>query len=57
MELVGFHAKDPDTCEWVIKMFGKQDTEIAKQWVQACKEQLAKLESLYAGDETGSTGV
>ena len=59
VELVGFHAKDPDVCKWVIEMFGDQETEnkTVQQWIQACKEHLAQLESLSDGGELGSTGV
>lgn len=59
VELVGFHAKDPEVCKWVIEHFGDQasDNETVRQWIQACKDWLAELESLSDGGELGSTGV
>lgn len=59
VELVGFHAKDPEVCKWVIEMWGGQETdnETTRQWIQACKDHLAQLESLSDGGEIGSTGV
>lgn len=58
MVLVGYHAKDPEVCKWVIDMFGQDETdnETVRQWIQACKDHLAQLESLSDGGESGSTG-
>ena len=58
VELVGFHAKDPEVCKWVIEMFGQQETDngTVRQWVQACRDRLAELESLSDGPELGSIG-
>lgn len=53
--LVGHHAKDPEVCKWVIKMFdGPTNNGTVRAWVQACKDH---LRSLSDGGETGSTGT
>lgn len=59
MLLVSYHAKEPDVCKWVIEMFGNQETEneTVRQWIQACKDNLAQLESLSDGSEIGSTSA
>ena len=56
--LLGYHAKDPEVCKWVIEMFGQEETDniTVKHWIQACRDRLAQLESLSDGGESGSTG-
>lgn len=42
--LCGYHAKDPETCRWVIEHCSNQtDNNTVVLWVQACKEYLESL--------------
>lgn len=52
--LCAYHAKDPDTCNWVIANADENTDNITvKSWVLACK---LHLQSLNDGPELVSTG-
>jgi len=43
--LCAHHAKDPDTCRWVIANCDENTDNITvRQWLEACKEYLATLD-------------
>ena len=52
--LCGYHAKNPDTCKWVIENCDENvDNITVKIWINACKEY---LQSHNDGPDQVSTG-
>lgn len=52
--LVGFHAKDLQTCQWVVdNVDDTVDNITVKNWVQACRD---KLKSFNDGPALVSIG-
>lgn len=44
--LCGYHAKNVDTCNWVIFNYdGETDNITVKDWVEACKEYLKQVDT------------
>ena len=53
--LCAHHAKNPETCKWVIDQYGHvTNNTTVMLWVAACKEYLQVLND---GADTGSTGL
>lgn len=53
--LCAYHAKNPETCKWVIDQYGHvTGNTTVELWVAACMEY---LKALNDGADTGSTGL